>query len=77
LPVVSTPIGIEGIAARDGVEALIAADAESFARQVARVLTDDDLALGLRTAAHRLALEHYDTEVVGRRLLALLRGVVG
>jgi glycosyltransferase involved in cell wall biosynthesis len=60
LPVVSTTVGAEGIACRDGENILIADDVESFARAVARVLREPDLARRLRESGRRWAEEHYD-----------------
>lgn len=48
VPVVSTPLGAEGLGCTDGVDALLAADAESFAHALRRVLEDDALYLRLR-----------------------------
>jgi glycosyltransferase involved in cell wall biosynthesis len=48
LPVVSTPIGVEGIEYRDGENILIAEDAGAFAEAVARLLSDRELGDRLR-----------------------------
>ncbi len=50
VPVVATPAGHEGIPAQAGEEILVAADDDSFARQVLAVLADDDLRDGLSAA---------------------------
>lgn len=42
-PVVTTPVGAEGLDLTQGHHALIAADAADFAAGIARLLTDDDL----------------------------------
>jgi glycosyltransferase involved in cell wall biosynthesis len=49
--VVSTSYGVEGLGLRDGVEYLLADDAETFARQVTRVLIDEYLSKDLSNAA--------------------------
>jgi glycosyltransferase involved in cell wall biosynthesis len=60
LPVVSTTIGAEGIEYRDGENILIADTAEDFARAVVRVLSEPELAKGLRRNGRRWVEEHYD-----------------
>ncbi|MEQ8841476.1 MAG: glycosyltransferase [Acidimicrobiales bacterium] len=55
-PVVTTPIGAEGLDLVQGRHALIAADAPDMAAALTRVLTDDDLWLGLADAG----AEHVD-----------------
>jgi hypothetical protein len=42
-PCVSTTIGIEGLALRDGEHLLVADDADAFTAAIERLLTDDDL----------------------------------
>lgn len=49
-PVVTTPIGAEGLDLQQGHHALIAADAGDMAAALTRVLTDDDLWLGMAEA---------------------------
>jgi glycosyltransferase involved in cell wall biosynthesis len=56
LPVVSTTIGAEGIATRDGDNLLIADDADEFAAAVGRVLSEQGLA-GRLSAGGRRAVE--------------------
>lgn len=55
VPVVSTRIGAEGLDCVDGVDALLADDAESFANALRRVLDDDELHERLRTNGLRRA----------------------
>ncbi|HEX9092900.1 MAG TPA: glycosyltransferase family 4 protein [Coriobacteriia bacterium] len=63
-PVVSTPIGIEGIAARDGHEALVARSPREFADAVVRLLGDAGLRQRLGQAGRALVRERYDDRVV-------------
>ena len=69
LPVVSTPVGHEGIEVRPGVHLLSAAGARRFAEETVRVLTDDRLAAVLAAEARRLAVDRYDVRVVRKLLL--------
>jgi len=73
VPVVTTPVGVEGIEARPGREVLVAETADALAAEVVRVLRDDALADSLSAAARALTLERYDIRSVGDRLLEALR----
>jgi glycosyltransferase involved in cell wall biosynthesis len=64
LPVVSSPIGCEGIAADDGRH-LVVADRADFAAAVADLMMDSARARALASRARALALERYDWTVVG------------
>jgi glycosyltransferase involved in cell wall biosynthesis len=64
LPVVSTSIGCEGIAADDGRH-LVVAERPHFAAAVADLLRDPARGRGLAARAKELALARYDWSVVG------------
>jgi glycosyltransferase involved in cell wall biosynthesis len=64
LPVVSTTIGAEGIATRDGDNLLIADDADSFAAAVGRVLLEQGLAAGLSTGGRRTVETDYNWRTI-------------
>ncbi len=55
LPVVTTPVGAEGIGARDGAEIKVAETAEGFADAVVRLLTDGERWLELAAGGRRFA----------------------
>jgi len=61
---VSTSVGCEGIAVRDGEHLLIADDADAFARAVLRLLDDRDLAAALGRRGRTLAEREYSWESV-------------
>lgn len=61
IPVVSTTIGIEGIAARHGEHLLVADDPSDFAQAVLDVLRDPVAACRRAIAARRLVEERYDS----------------
>jgi glycosyltransferase involved in cell wall biosynthesis len=65
LPVVSTPIGSEGIDANDG-EHLVVADRSVFAQAVVHLLLDPERGRQLAERARGLVRERYDWSVVGR-----------
>ncbi|OQA42882.1 MAG: D-inositol-3-phosphate glycosyltransferase [Chloroflexi bacterium ADurb.Bin325] len=68
LPVVSTPIGAEGIESRDGENILIAATPEAFADATIRLLADPALNARLRADGRRWAEERYSWQTVYRRV---------
>jgi glycosyltransferase involved in cell wall biosynthesis len=70
-PVVATPYALGGIEAVDGEHLLVAEDAESFAAQVLRLLTDKELRRELACSARRLVEEKYTWE----RSVAMLEDV--
>lgn len=70
LPVVATPIALEGIAARSGEHALVADSADDFSEACRVCLTDPERAARLAAAAHRLVYEQYDHERVRERIRA-------
>jgi glycosyltransferase involved in cell wall biosynthesis len=75
-PVVATPLGAEGIEARDGEHLLLARDAEALAAAVARLLRDDAEAARIGAAGRRLAEERYDWRTIGDHLHELLGALV-
>jgi len=66
VPVVSSPIGCEGIDGRDG-EHLLIAPRDAFADAVTAVLTDPGAAAARAEAARQLAERHYDWWAIGAR----------
>jgi sugar transferase (PEP-CTERM/EpsH1 system associated) len=75
LPVVTTPTGIGGIAARADEHALVAADAEAFADAVVRLMQEPDLAERLGTAGRALVLARYSWERAADDVDAIYRRV--
>lgn len=76
MPVVTTTIGLEGIAARHGEEVLVADSAEEFARQVTTLLADSELQARLARQGRLLAEARYDWQVVLAAMDAIYRPVV-
>jgi glycosyltransferase involved in cell wall biosynthesis len=73
LPVVSTALGVEGIAAVPGRDLLTANTAETFAEVVIQVLNDPALAARLSAAGRRLIEQTYDYRVACRPLEEVYR----
>ena len=78
LPVVSTPVGSEGIDVSDGEELFVARNAQDFAQRVLQLATDQYLNRKMGSAARRTMELKYDQRIVAKRLESLLvqlRGV--
>ena len=73
VPVVSTPLGAEGLAVTDGRDILLGGDVDELAAQVSRLLADDGLSDTLSSAARQLVECRYDWASSARRLEALYR----
>lgn len=71
IPMVTTPIGHEGIAVRHGRELLVAGDAEAFARSVLELLDQPPRAAALARAGRALLESTYDANVVYPRVDAV------
>lgn len=68
LPIITTPIGAEGVALQDGENILIASDAHAFAAATLRCLADPALNARLRTAGRAWVEEKYAWQVVYRKV---------
>jgi glycosyltransferase involved in cell wall biosynthesis len=69
-PMVSTTIGAEGLAFRDGHEILIRDDDAGFAEACLALFDDDALAARLGCAARGVVAETYDIDVIARQVFA-------
>lgn len=67
-PVAATPVAIEGIEARKGVEAAVAAEPGELAGQIARLLTRDDEAVPMARAGRQFVAQNFDTFEISTRL---------
>jgi glycosyltransferase involved in cell wall biosynthesis len=76
VPIASTPIGMEGIAAEDGSHYLAGASTRELAAAIVRLLEDQPLRERVAEAAGRLVRERYDWRVVAPALLAVYREIV-
>lgn len=68
LPIISTPIGAEGIKVRDGENILIAENAQAFAQATLRLLNNPDLNQQLRINGRTWAETQYAWQVVYRQV---------
>lgn len=68
IPVVTTPVGVEGIPANTGRHCLIASDAAEFSRDLVQVLGDEALSGGLAREARALVEQQFGTKYIGQSL---------
>jgi glycosyltransferase involved in cell wall biosynthesis len=74
-PVVGTPIGLEGLAISDGVQARVVEDPADMADAIVELLTSDASARALAGAGRRHVEARFRWEAIGRDLAEVLRGV--
>ncbi len=70
LPCVTTPVGLGGVEARDGVEVLVYRDPQQAARQVLDLHTNTSLRLKIAEAGRALVEERYDWQTLYPRFVA-------
>jgi glycosyltransferase involved in cell wall biosynthesis len=75
IPVVSTPLGLAGIAAQPNTHALVETGADDLAGAAARILEDRALARGMAQAARSLIEKHYAWKRITPGYLRLLREI--
>jgi hypothetical protein len=77
VPVVATPIGVEGLRVENEKQVLIADNPADFAEQCCRLVEDRPLCEGLAAAARACLMEKYTPEILRatlRRVIAPLTG---
>lgn len=72
VPVVTTPLGVDGLHAVHGEHALIAADGHTMAEQISRLLDDPDLRRRLAVTAAAHARRRFDPDTVGAEVRRVL-----
>jgi glycosyltransferase involved in cell wall biosynthesis len=75
-PVVTTPIGIEGIPARNQVEVMVSGDPESFKDQIIRLCQEDETAMGMVREGRKLIQENFDTFELSTRITRFFKAQV-
>jgi GT2 family glycosyltransferase/glycosyltransferase involved in cell wall biosynthesis len=68
IPVVSTRLGAEGLARRDGEFCYLADDPETFARRVVEILEDPGRARAMVERARQEVVAHWDSAIITARL---------
>jgi O-antigen biosynthesis protein len=72
VPIVTTPVGAEGLSGTDGENMLIGNDAEGLAQRIVRVVEDDVLWQSLSRAGQAVVSDTCSPEVLDERLRELL-----
>jgi polysaccharide biosynthesis protein PslH len=72
-PTVSTSLGCEGLAVRDGEHLLLGDGSDAFARQVVRLLEEPDEGAELGRVGRQLVERAYSWDLAGRRLTQAYR----
>lgn len=75
MPLVTTTVGLEGIAAVDGQEVIVRDDAETYARAVVELLNDPSTQAQLALAGRLLAEARYDWQVALKAMDRVFSGV--
>lgn len=73
LPVVSTPIGLEGFSAGEGTELLVGNDSSTFAAQVVRLISDRTSASVMAESARRYVESHHSWEAMLDPLIKVIQ----
>ncbi len=73
VPVISTPLGAEGLAVAPGGHILIAEDAGQWLAALEKLAGDEALRRQITTAGRALAAERYDWNIIGKELVATYR----
>ena len=76
LPTVSTTLGAEGIAVRDGVHLLLADTPGAFAAATLRLLREPNFAQALGKNGRQLMKDLYSWDAIGERLRQLYAEVL-
>lgn len=77
LPVVSTPIGAEGLGATPGRELLLAESEEALALAAAELLADPARAAAIGEAGRQFALAHFSLEAVAQKTREWCESLLG
>jgi glycosyltransferase involved in cell wall biosynthesis len=75
-PVVSTPLGAEGLGATPGREIVLAESPGELAREAAALLDDPSRAAAIGSAGRAFAREHFSLDAVARRTCQLCASVL-
>jgi len=77
IPVVSTPVGAEGLLASDGEELLVCEKAPDFAAAAVKLAREPALRLSLANAGRNAVLKHYSPQGVRQRRNEIYSNLVG
>jgi glycosyltransferase involved in cell wall biosynthesis len=76
IPVVSTPLGAEGLASKDGEICALAEDPAAFAQKIVELFDDPDKAAKMACRAREQVVETRDMRVLTERLVDSYREIL-
>lgn len=76
VPVISTPLGAEGISVTNGKDILLVDSDTAMTEAVGKLFADDALHRQLACAARKLVVENYDWNLIGDRLYEFHRDLI-
>lgn len=74
--IISTSLGVEGINFTDGVNVVIANNADEFYEAIKRCITDEEYCRNMGLNARKLIEQQYDTNVVTNKLVGLYQSLL-
>ena len=77
LPIISTPIGAEGINYTDGKDVLLARTATEFVERILGLIDRPESVRAIGLAAHALVRDQYAEESIARDLIAFYQRLLG
>jgi len=76
VPVVSTPLGAEGLDVSDSENILLANSREEITNAITRLMSDADLRARLIAGGHQLVRSRYDWQILGDKLVVLYQNLL-
>ncbi len=75
--IISTPIGAEGIAYTDGIDLLLARNANEFVERIVSLIDHPETVRSIGSAAHALVRDRYAEEAIARDLISFYQKLLG
>jgi glycosyltransferase involved in cell wall biosynthesis len=75
VPVIASPVGVNGEIVHDGVDGLLATSREEWVRALRRLLDDAELRRGLGEAGRKTIVNRYSLRAIGPRVVSVFEQV--
>ncbi len=76
LPVISTPVGVEGLAVTDGEHVLIAHNPHEFVTKTVEVISDRNLYHSIQSQAFKHVKQHFSWKAIAKKLEKVYKEVI-
>lgn len=76
LPVISTPVGVEGLGVQDGVHVLIARDPHEFVTKTVEIINNNDLYQDIQSQAYTHVKKHFSWKEIAKKLEKVYKEVI-